>query len=248
MVWTIILDIEGTITTAGGVHGERTAELQERLSALESTGSTIILCSGRNLEYIRQFKMNWGLTPNSPIIAEDGCIIFDGVKEYVTFDMSMYNPGVIKDQLLIPQVITLAEFDQAKQFMITLYPKGFSEGLDFTSEQVDNIFKLVKNNLADFDITLTHSSCSVDVLPRGMDKLIGLKALEQRTPFLELTRCLYIGDSINDLRIGQYIHEHGGLFCVPGNAIEELKKIANYVAPHQFDEGVLEILEKFDIR
>jgi HAD superfamily hydrolase (TIGR01484 family) len=248
MVQTLILDIEGTITTAGGVNGKRSAELKELLSALEGTGSIIILCSGRNLEYIRHFKINWGLAPNSPIIAEDGCIIYDGVKEYITFDLSMYNPGVIKDQLLVPQVISLAEFDQAKQFMITLYPKGFSEGLEFTSEQVDNIFKLVKNNLDNFDITLTHSSCSVDVLPSGMDKLIGLKALEQRFTTFDFTSCMYIGDSINDLRIGQYVQEHGGLFCVPENAIKDLKKIADYVAPHQYDEGVMEILEKFDIK
>ncbi len=209
MITTLILDIEGTLTDSGGAVGKKTTELQERLQALEGNGKTIIMCSGRDFKYIQEFKHTWGLIQKTPVIAEDGCIIFDGEQDYLTFDQLKYDPEVIKKSLLEPKLHSLIELDPAKQIMITMYPKGFLVGVKFTYAQIDEIFNYVKTKVNDFDIALTHSSCSVDILPSGVDKLFGLKELIQHLPTLDPANCLYIGDSKNDMEIGKYIQRVG---------------------------------------
>ena len=247
MIDILILDIEGTITTSGGSPGGRQSELQDRLHELEQKGCSVILCSGRDLAYIRDLKHAWGLKEYSPIIAENGCVIFDGTNEYITFNVSDFDPDKIISKLSRTSLLTFAEFDPAKKYMATVYPKGFSTGVAFTSDQVRTIFEFVKPILSDMDIAITYSSCSVDILPKDMDKMHGLKALHDRLASLDLSRSMYIGDSRNDLAIGKYINTLGGLFCVPSNALDELKSNANYIASKHYDEGVLEILDRYQI-
>jgi HAD superfamily hydrolase (TIGR01484 family) len=248
MTYTLILDIEGTITIANGTIGLAKDELQKRLQALETQDKQIILCSGRDLAYIHRLKADWGLAYHSPIIAEDGCVNFDGKKEILTFDPTKHDPQIIRDRLIYDNIFEIAEFDPYKQYVITIYPTGFSSGIEYTAKQIQNIFNKVKEYLADFnDTTVTYSSCSVEVLPFGMNKVVGLKAMLHQVPSIDLSQCMYIGDSKNDVEIGNYILDAGGLFCVPGNAISELKQIASYVATHEFDEGVLEILERYKL-
>ena len=100
----------------------------------------------------------------------------------------------------------------------------------------------------DLDLTITHSSCSVEIQPKGVDKLHGLKALIHHIPSIDLQQTMYVGDSRNDLEVGKHVRTGGGLFCVPANAIVELKSIANYTANKAYDEGVLEIFKRFDVK
>ena len=59
---------------------------------------------------------------------------------------------------------------------------------------------------------------------------------------------MYVGDSRNDLEVGKHVRDGGGLFSVPANALAELKSIANYTANKAYDEGVLEIFKRFDVK
>jgi HAD superfamily hydrolase (TIGR01484 family) len=249
MITTLILDIEGTLTSSQGRPGNATIQLQAALQNFERSGKhdKVILCSGRELEFIQKFKSAWGIQPNSAVIAEDGCVVFDGKSEHYTFDTAKYSPELIKRRLLDLNILSIAEFDPAKKFMVTLYPLGFSTGADVTPEQRMKIFELVKPLTAEFDFNLTHSSVSVDFLPLGVDKLHGLKILTQYMKLVTLNECMYIGDSKNDLEIGKYVRASDGLFCVPQNAMADLKLAANYVATRKFDEGVLEIMKKYDL-
>ncbi|WP_455392369.1 HAD family hydrolase [[Eubacterium] cellulosolvens] len=247
MINTIILDIEGTLTTAQPTPCKPNQALRIKLHTLQRSGVTIILCSGRELDFIQRFKAIWEITPGSPVIAEDGCVVFDGEAEHITFDPSTYTPEKIKEDILTLGIKTLAEFDPAKRYMVTLYPLSFLACQKVTHTQVQEIYDRVVHLSDKYDVDLTHSSASVDFLPKDVDKLYGLKALVQRVKSIDLAKCLYIGDSKNDLEIGKYVRASGGKFCVPQNALPELKHAANYVAALEFDEGVLEIFDEYGI-
>jgi HAD superfamily hydrolase (TIGR01484 family) len=248
MIRSIFLDIEGTITTPGGSAGKSIKSLQSKLQSLEGRGLRIILCSGRDMQYIQEFKKRWRLLVSSPIIAENGCVIFDGKSEMITFDQSQLDPYMVGNKFSDTSLPEIAELDPAKKYMVTIYPKGFVAGLQARLEDVTKILEYTIPILADLELTITHSSCSVDIQPKGVDKLHGLKTLIQHIPSINLQQSMYIGDSKNDLEVGKYVRDGGGLFCVPENALAELKSIANYSAGKAYDEGVLEIIERFDIK
>ena len=186
MIQTIILDIEGTITTPGGSTGRFINNLQTKLQSLEARGLRVILCSGRDLQYIKGFKKRWGLFASSPIIAENGCVIFDGKSELITFDPAKFAHKDIRNKLSNTNIHDFAEFDPAKQYLVTIYPKGFVSGLEAKLDDVPKILEFAKPILSDLDLTITHSSCSVDIQPKGVDKLHGLKALIHHIPSIDL--------------------------------------------------------------
>ena len=247
MNYTLLLDIEGTITDNRGFDGKHTDVLQGKLRGLESSGVNIIFCSGRDLKYIQNLKRVWGLNISRPIIAENGCVVFDGITELATFDRSKYPHSAIQKRLAETKLFEMAELDSAKRHVITIYPMGFSLGVEYTQQQVQDIYDLVRSELAEFELSITYSSASVDIMPRGVDKLFGLKVLIGKENIIAPPNCMYIGDSKNDLEIGKFIHGIGGLFCVPGNGLTELKLAADHVENKEFDGGVLEIIERFDI-
>ena len=247
MCLTLLLDIEGTITDSRGGESNRTGALQQKLKTIESSGTVLIFCSGRDLRYIQDFKHAWGLSTDSPVIAENGCVIFDGVDKITPFDTTKYPHDLLLERLLDANLLAYGEVDPAKEQVITLYPKGFSYGLPYTQKQILDILEFTEGELTGQNVNITYSSASVDIMPKGVDKLFGLIELQRRLPSVTLPRCMYIGDSRNDLEVGKHVQANGGLFCVPQNALDDLKHVADHVADHEFGEGVLEIIERYDI-
>lgn len=245
MYENLILDIEGTITNDYGVTGKGFKKLSAKLSKLEASSVTVILCSGRDINYMKELKNDWKLKQRSPLIGENGCVIFDGDTKELTFDKWKFSSKKIMDRLFEKNILVYAEMDLAKEQMVTLYPKGYSYGIEYDQEQIMEIYKVVNETLVDFEKTITYSSASVDIMPPGVNKLHGLKALNVKIPILDLKNTIYVGDSKNDLEIGKFIQESGGKFCVPNNALDELKNYADYAASKKFDLGVLEIIDKY---
>lgn len=55
----------------------------------------------------------------------------------------------------------------------------------------------------------------------------------------ELSTVAYIGDDINDLSCMESVKAVGGLIGCPNDAVENVKNIADYVAPHKGGEGAV---------
>lgn len=55
----------------------------------------------------------------------------------------------------------------------------------------------------------------------------------------ELSEVAYIGDDINDLKAMEEIKEYGGLVGCPIDAVDKVKNIADYIAPHKGGEGAV---------
>ena len=55
----------------------------------------------------------------------------------------------------------------------------------------------------------------------------------------DLSTVAYIGDDINDLSCMEPVKSAGGLIGCPGDAVEKVKAIADYIAPHNGGDGAV---------
>lgn len=75
----------------------------------------------------------------------------------------------------------------------------------------------------------------IDLVFQGIhDKAKQLKAVTQ-----ELDRVAYIGDDLNDLSCIRLIKEAGGAVGCPSDAVEGVRALADFIAPHKGGEGAV---------
>ncbi|MEM4729475.1 MAG: HAD-IIB family hydrolase [Thermoplasmata archaeon] len=235
-------DIEGTLTDKSGRR--TSAQLVGALRRLEVQGVLVILCSGRGVEYQRTLRRRWGLSPEAPLVAENGCSIFIGGREILTYRPTGFRRDKLLKRLQAMGVGAVGELDPEKRHAITVYPRGFMKGGDYTEEDIDRICDFLRKALRGVQCRIFRTSASGEVLPAGTDKGRGLRLLlrELRIPPLEV---LFIGDGQNDVPAARFVKRAGGKVGVPANATGEMRALADYVSRGAFYEGALEILEAF---
>ncbi len=86
----------------------------------------------------------------------------------------------------------------------------------------------VSDTVAWINLDLAHVSKAT-----GIERLMKLTGLDR-------SRTAGIGDTLGDLAI----RENVSFFACPSNAVAELKKVADYVSPHEEIGGVLDILDR----
>ncbi len=79
----------------------------------------------------------------------------------------------------------------------------------------------------------------IDLIIPGVHKANGLRILQQRWG-IEDHEVVAFGDSGNDIEMLQ----HAGFGFAMANAREDVKAVARYQAPHNNEEGVLQIIDK----
>ena len=85
-----------------------------------------------------------------------------------------------------------------------------------------------------------HSGMNIDVFPQGANKLnTVLRLLEMNN--IKPEEAIVVGDSTNDLPL----FEVGAYRVAMGNAIPELKSLADYIAPSIEEDGAAHVVEKF---
>ena len=73
---------------------------------------------------------------------------------------------------------------------------------------------------------------------------VGNKIENLRKVTTDLSNVAYIGDHINDLSCMEPVKSAGGLIGCPADAVEKVKSIADYIAPHNGgDGGVRDFIE-----
>ncbi len=71
-----------------------------------------------------------------------------------------------------------------------------------------------------------------------INSVISVYNLENKTDFT-LKNCAYIGDDILDIQCMKPIKEAGGMVGCPADAVEQVKVIADYIAPHNGGDGAV---------
>ena len=125
---------------------------------------------------------------------------------------------------------------------ITKASMFFTEEI-FSVAQVDKFLERLKHNSR---ITI-HKSQHKDRTKAGINithvnatKLHGVHKVAERL-FIDPSEMIGIGDSYNDFPLLMAC----GLKVAMGNAIDDLKAIADYVAPSVHEDGVADVIEKF---
>ena len=88
---------------------------------------------------------------------------------------------------------------------------------------------IVLNRCDELDITEVHQGVS-----NKIEKLIAVIGGKDK-----LNTVAYIGDDINDLSCMKPIKEAHGLVGCPADAVQKVKNIADYIAPHNGGDGAV---------
>ncbi len=110
-------------------------------------------------------------------------------------------------------------------------------------DERQQLYRLLQTHFSGrFDITCS-SSHLVEVSPKGDNKGAALKYIAERFS-VDMSSTVAVGDNLNDLSM----IETASIGVAVGNAVDELKASADYVAASNDCDGVAEVIEKFGFR
>lgn len=112
-------------------------------------------------------------------------------------------------------------------------------GLNVPDSLIPEIQPKLHATLGDMVTAVATGYGSIDLIIPGVHKANGLRILQQRWG-IEDHEVVAFGDSGNDIEMLQ----HAGFGFAMANAREDVKAVARYQAPHNNEEGVLQIIDK----
>lgn len=238
----IVFDIDGVLT-----EGETRALDLDLLASLarlnrrsrrDGSVPAATICSGRPAQYVE--LMLQAIDGRVPGVFENGAGLY--VPETYRY---LTNPAIM-DGDLIPRARARLEetlisagrayFQPGKEHSLTLFashPEELPELEHLASEALGELQETVD---------LVYSTSCINVLPRQVDKGIGVQFLAEYTG-IGLGRMLGVGDSDVDLQFLEQV----GYSAAPANANPAVKAAVDYVSPYRTGEGVRDILAHFNI-
>lgn len=112
-------------------------------------------------------------------------------------------------------------------------------GLNVPDSLIPEIQPKLHATLGDMVTAVATGYGSIDLIIPGVHKANGLRILQQRWG-IEDHEVVAFGDSGKDIEMLQ----HAGFGFAMANAREDVKAVARYQAPHNNEEGVLQIIDK----
>ncbi len=245
----VILDCDGTLI---GASQEMTPGVVAVLRKA-APQIPIHLCTGRSTRWVVETTQALGIT--SSHIAEGGARIIDA-------------SGGILWEKLIPAKTTAAIFAaaQAQGFRIGVQIDGAEVPIWEPSDptlavshlyishadraHVEKFLAFIESNHKDAHPILSHFQWKsnpidwlVDVTAAGANKQHALLHLSKLNNF-DLAKTMAVGDGYNDFPFLMAC----GFRIAMGNAVPELKAIADYVAPSIDDDGLVDVIERFILK
>ncbi|MFL2763805.1 MAG: HAD family hydrolase [Dehalococcoidia bacterium] len=238
----LILDLDGTLI---GRDQKISSNVFDAINKLKYF-ININIASGREvagvIKYARQLEIN------GPQISDNGAIITDALTKthvwgnFIGYDVSLNISKDIK-KLDVP---ILATHISATMRHLDFVPKeGFNRIsiMDLYVDQADNIVDLLKNRY-DLEICKVYlpynDRWAVDLTNKGINK--GHAAFElSKILGVKLSNMIAVGDSYNDISVFKVC----GLTIAMGDAPDELKNIADYIAPSVDFDGLAVAIDEF---
>ncbi len=261
----LVLDLDGTLTNK---KKEITPYTKEVLIKAQQAGVKIVLASGRPTYGIIPLAKELELDQyNGFILAFNGGQIIEchtGKTIYQkTFEKEEVN---LLDKLAKENkvavltyedkfIITEKKEDKYVQIesMITHMKikevKSFSEYVNFPvtkcllvedGDYLAKVEKKIKDVVGNMLSVYRSEPYFLEIMPQNVDKAASLRRL-LRYLGLSKEEMIACGDGFND----QSMIEYAGLGVAMRNAQEEVKKVADYVAPSNDEEGVAHVVTKF---
>lgn len=244
----IVSDIDGCITPEESIAWDleaftRFATVCRQASAGESHLPPLTLCTGRPQPYVEALMKI--LDIRLPVICENGAVIYD-----LPDNRAEYAPSVtpakiaglrhlrqfIEQQLLPAFPGCLLQFGKEAQMSVfTKNPSVFPE----MKRQLDAFV----TGHSDIDVVINASHFYLNISLAGVDKG---SAIRKVLGELNISHddAAGIGDTEGDLPLRDAV----AFFACPANATAPVKAVADYVSPYPALRGMLDILQRAELR
>jgi hydroxymethylpyrimidine pyrophosphatase-like HAD family hydrolase len=220
----VCCDNEGCIIDAKG-HPFDLPALYDLAAAVDQFPGTFTICTGRSVPYVEAMVQVLGLTgSDTPCVCEGGAVFY--LPSTDRYEVIAGAVDTVAVRALLPAGAYREELGKVACY--TAYPQpGWT---------VEQLYEYVCAGALD-GVEINRSMASVDVTPKGVDKMSGVANLLERLA-IGWSSVLAIGDSWNDLPMIRA----AGLSACPSNAVPEVREAVDYVSPHPATRGVVDIL------
>jgi hydroxymethylpyrimidine pyrophosphatase-like HAD family hydrolase len=220
----VCCDNEGCIVDAKGQRFDLPA-LHDLAAGVAAFPGAFTICTGRAVPYVEAMVQLLNLVDaTTPCVCEGGGVFYLPHEDRYEVIAGQVDRDAVR--ALLPAGSYREELGKVACY--TAYPEpGYT---------VNDLYALVTaGRLAGVEVN--RSMASVDVTPKGVDKMYGVRALLDRGGW-DWPDVLAIGDSWNDLPMLRA----AGLSACPANAVPEVKSVVDYVSPLPATRGVADIL------
>ena len=244
----ILADIDGCISPEescawDGTLFERFAQLSRSASAGTGPLPPLTLCTGRPQPYVEALMKI--LDIRYPAICEAGAVVYS-----LTDNCSRFAPEITQEMILGLHQLRdhiVAEILPAFPGLVYQFGKEaqmslFTKTPDCFGEVAARIQAYVKTiSGLELNVTPTHYYLNIDF--KGVTKGAAIQRLLKELG-LQREDVAGIGDTMGDISIRESV----AFFACPANAVKGIKEVADYVSPYPDIRGVLDILERPELR
>lgn len=241
----VVSDVEGCVIPGSGRPWDLAvlADLAAytRRAGRDAGLPPFTLASGRPVQYVEALGHALGL--EWPVCCENGAVLFhprEGRAELLASEEQQALMEEVRRFLrTLPARRGRWRVAVGKEVCVSLVP--VDPGLDAARLLAEAREAVAAGlGLGDGQLHFTRSAGAVDIVPAGLDKGTGVRALAERLG-ISPQDVLAIGDSLNDLPL----LAAAGVACAPGNADPEVRGRVAYVSPAPYGAGVLDVLRRF---
>lgn len=239
----IFLDIDGTTVE----HGRDSVPTEEVVRAISRAKNHVSICFATGRPLAVALPILSALAPNGPCVLVNGVQIYDPntqkiVKEY-TLDSSLVNKAqkfvdAYDAQLYIHDGNEEILWDRKTypEKILSLYVPEISH---HDADRLMNDFNSLPGVTTHKTVAWNRNFMAVDLVHAEATKLHGIVEI-CRLLGLRSEEIIGVGDGYNDFPLLMAC----GLKIAMGNAVDELKEIADFIAPTVGQNGVATIIEK----
>lgn len=245
----VIADVDGTLMEPKGVPAPAPSKrLKKAVSACQKKGVVFSLASGRSLSWVKELIK--GLKLTSPIILDNGASIYDcKQKKYIWQSLLPKRQAqkilsILQKDKSLPILVVDGEERLEDLSKISKWKISKIVVLHITPEKAEKLYKMLKSE-SSVHVTRSISGVNpstecVHITNHNATKQVAILKLAE---FLGIStkEMIGIGDSYNDFPLLLAC----GLKVAMGNAVADIKEIADYIAPSYEEEGVVDVLNKF---
>lgn len=239
----LILDVDGT-TVANAQDARPTEKMKQAIKEAQKY-LHVCLATGRPFYRVKDIIEELDIT--SPCVLTGGTQVYDPETKKVLFEKPL-NPEVFAEAYEIfrryaPKCYFQdGEGHQVWEGQLDIHPLViFTDSIELdVAEQLHRELSTLKGINTHKMVAWDKGKVCVDMVDQEASKLHGISFLQQH---LNITKdeCIGAGDGYNDFPL---LMACGVKFAM-GDAVDELKAIADFICPPVSDDGVVTIIEKF---
>ncbi len=260
----VFFDIDGTLTNSNKVMSENTINT---LNKLIEKNIFIVFCSGRANSYIKQYLKQINKSKYS--ISNNGALIYDNELNKIIISHTLYSKDLeylwnYSNETKSSFIINTVNNKYSNKFVKNKVDKIIIDKLSDVKE--DKLQLVISNddiNIMNELEMYINNKTNLKVINKSFDYLNEIKdgyyffdvvnknvnkgnAINDLLKVLNINKknSLCFGDSINDIDMFKSV----GIKVAMGNAIEDLKNIADYVTDTNDEDGISKFCDEYILK